>query len=1440
MNIQRAAKRASDRRIRTSSVDCVVVVPENFTPPADLANHDSEMEEDSDVDTKPSLGAPATKHPNAPLIPMTLHSNVQEVSGVSEATKDSSDVEEEVPEKNDSLEILERRKSRELIRRISQRVAFQSSSRISRNDTSETLSTVGSIDSRVRSEDSPRRSRRMTSKNLILKRGRVKKRKRTRQWKEVDLILRSDSLMYSYTKNYFSLKRIVQKKRLSIDDIESVSAVKAHDRFGFGSSNDGKAFEVIAASTSENKHAPSWRFRTESPSVAASWVKEISNAMRDRSQKRDRFVSDRSHSGSLTHIYSPQVDMFRSLVDSISLYNKGTLEAGFTIGRLIEKMSDYKKRWNDRFILYQPNARVLRYRRPYDGEDVWREEHWHIGSWDGCKVVQVSGEPLALCLQGATTQDGALASDLTLRFKTQRHFELVMHILREAGVKIGLNFLKYLRFRPSDLEDSLRNMTRVEKEWYEGRQKPEYATWDDDDAFIVTKYLDYMKVPPIYRRRQHDDRAGIDDGSSSRRSLRISMRDPRRTSLNLAGRLFHSPRLRPASSFESDDAFQDMRRQQLRARPTSRFFDSIRLASMFRKNEATGNVTRAGGHLEPIVEDEPKFEGNAITNGADEVPIEEFLSSSPATPFHDILLAEIGPPPTPDIDVDNTKASDEDLSALNPVSVKLHVDLGHVSLRRITRLSPSADDDEDRSEITMTSKRDSDDHDDVRRRRHCLAIEDSQLVATNMSSSDEAMVFSRQKCYVIEIAKSHVEIADVWEAELTIMSENFRSSESSKLSDDKVSTIVAGMNIRCRHGVEHLYRVIVELDAKGAVLSARCNTFLSEFRRLKNDAEYMKSAKRALAEHIERLPWGLVKNIFSKTEIAHKKRMIKQEFGSREYIERFIGRAQMCCDSQTPTHLTSKLLSEKNASDIATAETNGASAPRAIRSMVDIWTSEIAKMNPAKQKRLKSNVVRSFSTPDLMNPSPAKLSPGSIERSLLKTRIGSPSLEIRKSSDMPYWDASDSLRLRRKIAIFVLGPSASGKTHMTRANLRLVLDSNGLNRDSLFISIDGGIMRDCSKNWGAMKRMHTREYKGFKDLFGGYFQPHVRHLKKLCFSALLRRGVNMIIPETSVNASSTVEHYHGPSTKGKVKIMFDKLKREGYQIIMTAVHASREKCMSNGKHREVLEGKKYSISSWGVAIGSISRMFNYCRDEGYLSQTFFVMDNTDWSKPETLVVHPYNGIRLLATVDEDEGNEDDDELKKGSNRGRWEVFVLPRSGTLRILSTSTIDSSSGSSQNLVGDGSSQHSSKNAVSRYFFWKDESFEIKDRWFRSRETGMQWDLSGAAIATYTNGIKTRVRSFARGHKRNVSSIGSAVSPFDETKTSSGEVRSAALMTQNFVIEVNFAENSRTHHRNETLVVSPGTQRAFEQWLGTIVAAARWGNAERGAREGKLSVSL
>ena len=98
----------------------------------------------------------------------------------------------------------------------------------------------------------------------------------------------------------------------------------------------------------------------------------------------------------------------------------------------------------------------------------------------------------------------------------------------------------------------------------------------------------------------------------------------------------------------------------------------------------------------------------------------------------------------------------------------------------------------------------------------------------------------------------------------------------------------------------------------------------------------------------------------------------------------------------------------------------------------------------------------------------------------------------------------------------------------------------------------------------------------------------------------------MIIPETSVNASSTVEHYHGPATKGKVKIMFDKLKEEGYTILMTAVHASRLKCMDNGKRREVLEGKKYKNASWGVAIGSIARMFNYSRSAGYLHETYFV------------------------------------------------------------------------------------------------------------------------------------------------------------------------------------------------------------------------------------------
>ena len=254
-----------------------------------------------------------------------------------------------------------------------------------------------------------------------------------------------------------------------------------------------------------------------------------------------------------------------------------------------------------------------------------------------------------------------------------------------------------------------------------------------------------------------------------------------------------------------------------------------------------------------------------------------------------------------------------------------------------------------------------------------------------------------------------------------------------------------------------------------------------------------------------------------------------------------------------------------------------------------------------------------------------------------------------------------------------------------------------------------------------MKRRHTREYKGFRDLFGGYFQPLVRQFKKRCFQALISRGVNMIIPETSVNASSTVEHYHGPATKGKVKIMFDKLKEEGYTILMTAVHASRLKCMDNGKRREVLEGKKYKNASWGVAIGSIARMMNYSRAAGYLHETFFVLDNTNWDKSETLLIPPFHGLELESMIEE--SPDVDDENEEEDSRGKWKTYVIPKSGILYELSKSY--------DNLRDENGKKD-------LYYFWEPQSFEVKDQWLKNLDTGVKWDLSNAYVTSYVNGVK------------------------------------------------------------------------------------------------------
>jgi hypothetical protein len=205
-------------------------------------------------------------------------------------------------------------------------------------------------------------------------------------------------------------------------------------------------------------------------------------------------------------------------------------------------------------------------------------------------------------------------------------------------------------------------------------------------------------------------------------------------------------------------------------------------------------------------------------------------------------------------------------------------------------------------------------------------------------------------------------------------------------------------------------------------------------------------------------------------------------------------------------------------------------------------------------------------------------------------------------------------------AVFVLGPSAAGKTYTTRHTLlRNLLVKNGWDGDLGFFSIDGGTIRDESLMWQEMKEIPAHSdarYSGFSDLFSEYFQPHISVLKKKLFAWLLKRRMNIIVPDTCV------------SIKNKIAKRFSAFQREGYRIVMTAVYASKAACTAQGRSREKHEGKRYSNNSWVLAMHKIPALFNLARDKGVTDETFFITDNTDHANVVTVEVPPHHYVRV--------------------------------------------------------------------------------------------------------------------------------------------------------------------------------------------------------------------
>jgi hypothetical protein len=133
------------------------------------------------------------------------------------------------------------------------------------------------------------------------------------------------------------------------------------------------------------------------------------------------------------------------------------------------------------------------------------------------------------------------------------------------------------------------------------------------------------------------------------------------------------------------------------------------------------------------------------------------------------------------------------------------------------------------------------------------------------------------------------------------------------------------------------------------------------------------------------------------------------------------------------------------------------------------------------------------------------------------------------------------------------------------------------------------------------------------------------HTHTHIYSQLIRHhhhitGANMVIPETAADPF--------PGIRGRAVDWLRRLRQANYSVVMTCVHASKNKCMEQGRGREGKEGKKYNNMSWSWAMSKVDQYFNYARELGYTRETFFVFDNSDWSNRNVLRVPPHHDLRL--------------------------------------------------------------------------------------------------------------------------------------------------------------------------------------------------------------------
>jgi len=212
-----------------------------------------------------------------------------------------------------------------------------------------------------------------------------------------------------------------------------------------------------------------------------------------------------------------------------------------------------------------------------------------------------------------------------------------------------------------------------------------------------------------------------------------------------------------------------------------------------------------------------------------------------------------------------------------------------------------------------------------------------------------------------------------------------------------------------------------------------------------------------------------------------------------------------------------------------------------------------------------------------------------------------------------------------RTAIFVLGPSAAGKTSIVASLGKL---KKGMAYQFPAMTFDGADAREVSEIWkryaqngGAWRvcdgcrkpgsqKDGTRAWNAFPAkgcLLAKYFEdvakPHLKpNLNKLMFEWIHKfRPKTVLIPETAVPCVTTAFE-----KVCKILKLIEQFRKLGYKIKFVVVYAPLTQVTASGRSRALTEGKPYSSSAYAFALYSAKQLYKRFRN----TDDFIFVNNT--------------------------------------------------------------------------------------------------------------------------------------------------------------------------------------------------------------------------------------